>query len=92
MTSTAIRDIEVVLRDVDVVDTHEHLWALEDLRPGMGVAGFLGPSYLSRSLRTSDGSINGLSDSYQTALGNGSWGPSATLSARCATTPNTAGS
>ena len=73
MTSTAIRDIEVVLRDVDVVDTHEHLWALEDLRPGMGVAGFLGHSYLSRSLRTSDGSINGLSDSYRTALGDGSW-------------------
>lgn len=67
------REIAREITDIPVADTHEHLWSIPDLRPGMSVIGFLGHSYLSRNLRESDGSANGLSEDLAPAFADTSF-------------------
>lgn len=58
-----------------VVDTHEHLRPLDYLRRELrdGVVGLFRNSYLTRCLRTADGSPNGLGDTWQAMLAEDTW-------------------
>jgi hypothetical protein len=68
-------EIEAAVAASPVVDTHEHLRPLEFLRQELqdGVVGLFRNSYLTRCLRTADGSPNGLSLSYQPFLERNTW-------------------
>ena len=58
-----------------VVDTHEHLRPLAFVLDALqdGVAGLFRNSYLTRSLRTADGSPNGLGPTWEPFLAHDSW-------------------
>jgi hypothetical protein len=67
-----------------VVDTHEHLRPLAMLRRELqdGLVGLFRNSYLTRCLRTADGSPNGLSESYRPLLEHNTWETVADVCAR----------
>jgi predicted TIM-barrel fold metal-dependent hydrolase len=58
-----------------VVDTHEHLRPLGFVRQELrlGLVGLFRNSYLTRSLRTADGSPNGLGRSWEPFLADDTW-------------------
>jgi hypothetical protein len=58
-----------------VVDTHEHLRPLEYVRQELrdGVVGLFRNSYLTRCLRTADGSPNGLGPTWEPFLARNTW-------------------
>ena len=58
-----------------VVDTHEHLRPLDYVRSELrdGVVGLFRNSYLTRCLRTADGSPNGLGPSMEPPLTENNW-------------------
>jgi hypothetical protein len=58
-----------------VVDTHEHLRPLDFVRDELrdGVVGLFRNSYLTRCLRTADGSPNGLGPTWEPFLAHDTW-------------------
>src|SRR5207244_11126460 len=81
-------EIEAAVTASPVVDTHEHLRPLEFLRQEFqdGVVGLFRNTYLTRCLRTADGSPNGLSLSYGPFLEHNTWETVAHVCARAAYT------
>src|SRR5438105_12005411 len=77
-------EIEAAVTASPVVDTHEHLRPLEFLRQELqdGVVGLFRNTYLTRCLRTADGSPNGLSSSYRPLLEHNTWETVADVCAR----------
>jgi hypothetical protein len=70
-----LAQLRTTIASTPVVDTHEHLRPLEYLRRELrdGVVGLFRNSYLTRCLRTADGSPNGLGLSYQPFLASNTW-------------------
>jgi hypothetical protein len=70
-----LAQLRAVVATIPVVDTHEHLRPLPYLRRELqdGVVGLFRNSYLTRCLRTADGSPNGLGLTYQPSLAKNTW-------------------
>jgi hypothetical protein len=69
----AANDIWTFLDGVPVVDTHEHLRPPSSLGLPMTPGRLLRRSYLTRNLRVSDGSPNGVGSNLEVALDGASW-------------------
>lgn len=74
-SADTLAQVRAAIASTPVVDTHEHLRPLEFLRRELrdGVVGLFRNSYLTRCLRTADGSPNGLGPSYQRFLVSNTW-------------------
>jgi hypothetical protein len=74
-SADTLAQLRSAVASTPVVDTHEHLRPLEFLRGELrdGVVGLFRNSYLTRCLRTADGSPNGLSRSYEPFLAANTW-------------------
>jgi Amidohydrolase len=68
----AARLIATTVASASIVDTHEHLRPVSELR-GIGITGLLRHTYLTRALREPDTSANGLSNSYSVHLAEETW-------------------
>lgn len=73
--SDTLAHLRAAIAASPVVDTHEHLRPLDYLRRELrdGVVGLFRNSYLTRCLRTADGSANGLGDTWQAMLAEDTW-------------------
>jgi hypothetical protein len=78
---STVDEIAAAIADAPVADTHEHLRKADDLGP-MNTIGLLRNSYLTRSLRTPDGSANGLGILLETDLTDDNWETVAEVASR----------
>jgi uncharacterized protein len=70
-----LAQLRAAVARTEVVDTHEHLRPIPYLRGEFkdGLVGLFRNSYLTRCLRTADGSANGLGLSYESYLAENTW-------------------
>jgi hypothetical protein len=80
----SLAQLRTTIAATPVVDTHEHLRPLDFLRRELrdGVVGLFRNTYLTRCLRTADGSPNGLGLTYQPFLASNTWETVADVAAR----------
>lgn len=66
-------DLRRVIDVAPVVDTHEHIRPLADLKASMNTTSLIRESYLVRCLRASDGSGNGEGTTFDVSLDTDCW-------------------